>query len=521
MQALQQLAAQAIVGTDRQPLTLPTLPGAAGELLAALTQTQSEPPETLLRAAGVVALCGLAGHRPTITQTPTAEPCPAETLPPCQDAELAGLLDQILSGNHARLQAEALRRLAGAALPYPLLPKALELGRGNRALRPPLLAVLGQRGHWLARQNPEWAYAAGTLQDHPLDIAVWDTGSLDQRLVYLRRCRADDPPRGRELLAAALPEANAKERAALLAELETQLSPADEDLLETLLLKDRGKEVRQTAAALLARLPASRYAGRMQARLETCLSTERKLLRSKLILTPPETFGADWKNDGLEEAKPTYEPLGQRAWWLYQLTCATPLHWWTQHTGMTPDALLAWAEDGEWRDALWRGWLDAQNRSADPLWAEAFLSRWPHKKLHIDAFRLIRCLELTERERHWLRLLQEAAGQRNLGRTLLEITAVLPLEAAPFSVEFARAILAQIVANLSDPNHGNHDYYLRQALPDFACLLPPELFPEAQTLLAAIPDEALAYGGADVRLSAIIEQRNILHTHPLLHRSQP
>lgn len=497
MQALQTLAAQAVLGSERQALTLPALPGAIGVTLGALAQNEAEPAVQVLRTAGVLAVCGLAGFRPESSTLPAVEPCPPESLRLCDDPTLTLLLERIIDDGPERLQAEALRRLAGACLPYRLLPKALAMGSRSRAIRPYLLKVLGQRGTWLARQNPAWAFAAGPAEDNTPEI--WDTGSLDQRLVYLRECRATDPAQARALLTAALPELGAKERATLLAVLAEQLGADDEDLLEGL-LKDRSKEVRQTAASLLGQLPDSRFAARMAARLDACLSQQRKLLRTVWAIDPPETFDAEWKNDGLEEAKPQHEPLGARAWWLYQLARSAPLSWWESRTGLSPAELLTWAEKGEWMLALWRAWLEAQTASGNAAWAAAFLEWLPQKDFPADVFKLIQCLPFAEREQHWLGIMKK---DRHVYGSLSQILNALPLDSPLFSVEFSRRVLEHLKA-------ANY-YGWREIWPELACLVPPALFAEVLQ-----PEADMAADSGQGRFAAVIEQRKILHSHPFL-----
>jgi hypothetical protein len=516
MRALETLAAQAVVGTDRQPPAWPEAPGAVGDMLRQLTDGEPDPALTLLRTAGVLAVCRAAGYRPPAATENPPDPCPPETLRPAEDPPLAAVLSRILADGPERLQAEALRRLAeaGCRLPHNLLPQALDLGRRHRALRPALLGVLGQRGIWLARQNPDWAFAAGGVADS-LDIAAWETGSPEQRALYLRRCRESDPARGRELYAQALPELGARERAALLAEFAAGLGADDEDFLETA-LRDRGKEVRQTAASLLVRLPDSRYAGRMAARLDACLKTERKLLRSVLAIEAPEAFGADWKADALEDDRPKSEPLGQRAWWLYQLARSTPLSWWEARTGLKPAELLDWSAKSEWQDALWRGWLDVLAFTADVDWAEAFLERKPKRGVDFNAFVLIQRLPLKARERHWLRRVEKS----EVSAVLSQICASLPPDAEPVSAEFARRMLERVRDFLAQ-KEAAWDYALRSTLPEFACLIPPELFPEVQRGWAVDRPDSPFLTETAVRFLAILEQRAVLHHHPLLSRTDP
>lgn len=72
---------------------------------------------------------------------------------------------------------------------------------------------------------------------------------------------------------------------------------------------------------------------------------------------PPESFDPEWKKDLLEEKKPQYEEFGPRAWWLYQIGRCVPLAWWEAHTGLSPEALIDWAQKTDWRNVLLRSWL--------------------------------------------------------------------------------------------------------------------------------------------------------------------
>ncbi|SMF97296.1 hypothetical protein SAMN02949497_4718 [Methylomagnum ishizawai] len=517
MSGLETLAAQAVVGVARQAPVWPDTGGAVGATLHELIQQRTDPASALLGVAGVLAVCGAAGYCPPTHGRNSAPPCPPETLPAAQDPPLAAALAAILADGPERLQAEALRRLAGAGARWPerLLPEVLELGRRNRALRPCLQATLGQRGPWLAGLNPAWAYAVGPVGPDR-DIALWETGTLEQRAAYLRHCRSDDPGRGRELYLQALPELGAKERAALLMELAVGLGPDDEATLETT-LKDRAKEVRIAAAALLVRLPDSAYARRMAARLDACLGQTRKLLRTVWTVEPPETSGLDWKADALEESPPKGEALGQRAWWLYQLTRNTPLAWWETRLELTAADILEWGLKSEWRNALWRGWLDAAETSAAALWLEAFLARKPPKGVHYDYRRFLRHLPPHACEHLWLDLM----ARENAGAGLALACESLPLDSGAVSAEFAQAALGQVADYLAR-REATWDYRLRETLPQFACLIPPELF---ETIEATRPldckDVHPSLTETVARFHAVLERRALLHQHPLLASADP
>ena len=75
------------------------------------------------------------------------------------------------------------------------------------------VAVLGARGRWLARQNPEWASLLPP--DTPEAVAeLWQTGDRATRLLVLRTLRATTPDAGRTLLASTWDQEPPDERVA-------------------------------------------------------------------------------------------------------------------------------------------------------------------------------------------------------------------------------------------------------------------------------------------------------------------
>lgn len=348
------LSSAALIGTDRRA---PEWPAFEGELGALVQQVSAEAAngQTFLRVAGVLGACHLAGRNQPVSSREAPAMCPEESLRAMHDAPVVQAITGILTDGPMRLQAEAFQVLAkhGYGLPHRLLPKALDAGRRSIVLRESLLPVLGQRGAWLAAQQADWGYAAGANSDN-LAEESWEHGSLDQRKLFLRRLRPVDAARVRTLVQLALPVEGARERAALLEELRPGLSLEDEVVIEPA-LKDKSKEVRETASRLLGAMPQSRFTLRMAARLDACLKSEKKFLRGEVItLDPPTSHDLEWKNDLISETPPQGSGVGQRAWWLMQITSRAPLGWWVERLGKDPAELIAWAKGTEWKDALIR-----------------------------------------------------------------------------------------------------------------------------------------------------------------------
>lgn len=510
MNLLHELASQVLLGTERRPPVLPQVSGALGDLLNACCPHDTELEVRILRSAGAMAICADAGFVPADAGQDLPEPCPPEDLQPVADPSLRSVLHRIIDDGPDPLRREAMQKLAmkGACLPPRLLPRTLSLGQKTPELRSVLLPVLGQRGLWLAKLNPSWSYAVGGLGP-ALDMTFWEDGTLEQRKQFLGRLRETDPGKARGCLQEQFAELDARERASLLAQMNIGLNPSDEEFLEAL-LADRSKEVRQLAASLLARLPTSGYGVRMAERLSACLKQERKLFRQVLTLEAPEHFCADWKADALEEARSKSESLGERAWWLYQIARAVPLAWWPAKTGMATAELIKWVRGTDWSEAILRAWSEALMRQPDADWAAAFLDNPATVGPEIDVFDLLACLPLSEREQHWLRMLDAAPRYIARGDLLGRIADAFTTGSQELSEGFARRVLREVRATLhTDASKG--DYALRKSLPEFVCLVPPACFPDAVEGWPAGQPETEYFSETLARVLVIVEQRKTLY----------
>ncbi len=493
----QTLLPAAMVGTDKMAFSSPALSGPVGALLAQLQARADSPALALLQTAGVLAVCERAAQQGTTrtapaldaaapgsapaadSAAPASAPAPdaaaaPETAPALQAKSLQISLRWALAEAPVRLQIEVLQHLktAGLRLPNALLPLALDAGLRSVALRPALLAVLGERGRWLARCNSAWRYAESAAADAPLETR-WSEGSLAQRVELLRQERRVDAASARERLKTALPDLPAKERAELAAVLIEGLSMDDEALLVAL-CKDRGGEVRQTARALLVQLPGSAPTQRAIARLQACVekpSTLKSLLGAKWKIDAPQAAGDDWKADGLEAERPKHESLGERAWWLYQLARQVPLAWWVEHTGMAPDALLQWARKGDWSEALARAWLEVLSIAPDAAWCKAFLDHWPAKALKETPATVLALLPPAEREPYWTQTLQDISAAKSAPFNDVAIQMVQACQPGEHVSEALSLLLLQKLPLYLGKS------YLRVSVDELCCVLHPALLP--------------------------------------------
>lgn len=480
---LQGLLEVALVGTQRHSAAAPDALGAIGNLLAGVSASAAPPPRQLLQMAGVLAVCARAGYQPS--GLATAWPAAPLDASASSKGHLAdAVLRPILLDGPQRLQIQALTRLAacGLRLSPALLPTALEMGRRSIALRPALDDALGERGRWLAQQNSAWHYAAG-VGAQASDQEQWDLGTPEQRLKLFAHMRHADAAAARDKLVAELKELNAAERTALVPLLAVNLSADDETLLDDLLKKDRSKDVRQAAASLLQRLPASRHALAMAAALEPLVQMERGILSKKWVIDAPTAADSTWKDEAIDATRPQHDAqnytLGERAWWLYQLVRNCPLDWWQQHTGLVPTELLKVSAKSEWQHALARGWLDAAVATQHSLWADALLENWKLQNRQTDASDLVAVLPLAQRELYWAQNMP--SGKQSLSSFLHNILAACPDDYV-LSPALSRQ-LAQTMATALAGDAAANDYALRHVLPEMLCVLDPP----AMDAITAVP----------------------------------
>jgi hypothetical protein len=274
-------------------------------------------------------------------------------------------------------------RQANRLLPAELIPRALS--ESNRDLRKACEPLLGSRGEWLRELNPEWSDAEASAEMSPKRLeeilAHWDEASSEDQAHALRTLRASDPVRGRELVAASLPTANAEGRNRLVAALRRGLSIEDEALLEKC-LDDRSENVRRTAAELLSDIPESAYRRRMLARAEPLLTVERRgLIKKKLhlVVTPPKELTPEDIRDGMPQKAPAKG--GQRAMWLQWIMQRVPPAFFLTKLDLRPEELVTAVAESDYAGDILSAWLTGRDPETPAEWTEALLRHWLHSEI--------------------------------------------------------------------------------------------------------------------------------------------
>lgn len=381
-----ELVSAALLGTERRR---PPVAGGA-----------ADPAEALLDAAAVAAVRRRAG-----LTAAAGEPRPATAprdarpvVPAAARRRLTALLnDRAGSGGWGggRRGAEpsigellpqwlAAANAHGYRAPDEALPALLEAARARTDLRPDALTLAGPRALWLAELNPDWRFAlraggrsaAGDAAADPEAARLlWEEGLFAERVALLSGLRTSDPAAGLGLLRSTWAQERAEDRLMFLDSLRTGLSLTDEPFLEQA-LTDRSRNVRATAAELLAALPGSALAGRMARRALGCVSLERTADGERIAVEAPHECDAGMERDGVVPVPPSGR--GQRAWWLAQLVEATPVGVWSGRLGgRSPQEIVDLPVADDWQPDLHAAWCRAAVRQRDARWARALLGPPP------------------------------------------------------------------------------------------------------------------------------------------------
>ncbi|MFE1292722.1 DUF5691 domain-containing protein [Streptomyces sp. NPDC058751] len=375
----EELVTVALLGTDRR-----TLAGQRPGRPAPVALLDAAAVETVRRRAGVRPARAAARPEPAVPDARTA-------LPPAAARRLVTLLtDRPGTGGGGRRGAApdlmellpqwlALANARGFAAPPQTLPALLDAARGRTDLRPAALAFAGPRALWLARLNPEWRFAlrsspggTGTLPEEADDIQrLWQEGLFAERVALLAAVRDKDPSAGRALLVATWATERAEDRLMFLDSLRSGLCAEDETFLEGA-LTDRSRNVRATAAELLATLPGSALAARMAGRAASCVAVDHTRGTPVITVEAPHECDAAMERDGVVPKPPARR--GERSWWLGQLVEAAPLATWRERLGdRSPEEVVALPVADGWQGELHAAWCRAAVRQRDPAWSRALL----------------------------------------------------------------------------------------------------------------------------------------------------
>jgi hypothetical protein len=471
------LVTTAIVGTGQIENTNLVTDTPIDALATQLPTTNTE--RSLLLTAGAWAVYRQAGYcaesAPTIPQL-----APAEVLASCS-AKAAHLLASLLQGEHSKILPEALEHLQQAhlRLPHDLLPQALAYETKNKEVRSALVPVLGERGRWLSQFNQEWKWVNQLLlqteKSLPANIeTIWQESTLDERNIVLRNMREVDPARARNWLTEVWKKEKAETRTTLLATFEVNLSLEDEPFLEKA-LDDRSTNVQSLAVSLLARLPDSALAQRMQDRANAILT----YTKGKITLTSLKTIDEHWIRDSLDKDGATKTST------LQQIISFVAPHHWERRFAMRPEKLVSLLKKDD-ESTILEAWSQATVRHRATNWSLPLLEKWrgllKKSKNHADlelAIQLLTCLPQQEAENVIAHLLFENPYWNSA-------LTVLP---RPWSHQFGEACLQALQDHVRTLKRNDPSYYEWNAILDTTAIALPESCFERALQPWEIPEE--------------------------------
>lgn len=486
MGLLEDPAKSALLGSERRPLAPPKLPTGM-EAVAARFGASSE--DAFLAAVAVLGQCQEAGFSPGISPVTLPQASAPEQRAVWNSTGMRRLLRRILDLESVPVLSECLRLLEtrGRIFPPWYLPELLERAQRHQGLREILPAVIGHRGRWLAAHKAEWRFALEDPGAAPVE-RIWTEGSLLERLAFLTQMRSTQPGRARELLVSGFEQEPASTRGALVKVLGIGLSSGDEAFLESV-LKDRSREVAAEAAALIARLPGSAFAGRVEKLLGQCLQSKRAwLVKFQLEVTPPETFVQELAEAGVRENRKFPGNLGNRAGWLLQLVALVRPGWWTDTLQKPMETILEAMEKSEWKDALLMGLRMAVVSHRDLAWMEALRARGAGQD---DLFSALPPGDLEKAMAARL-----GKGSADWGESVIALVDAFKSETRPWNREISDLVLDRVLPALSVEAYAL-DWRLRAALKQVGAFIHPSCL--RRTDLSRLPGMKIREEFAEAR----------------------
>jgi hypothetical protein len=474
----QEVVKVALVGTERQALKEIPPDNKLGEILSCLDNSDKE--GSLLSAAGAIALYQRAGKISLSDKQPLQKACEAEELLDCSFVSRQHLA--LILGGNAQLLPEWLTVAAAVRkrVPPEYLPHVLTLGQKQNNLQACILPVLGKRGYWLAKQNPDWNYVNSEITNKS-----WQTGNKEVRRSLLQRLREQDPNQAREQLKKTWKKESAEERASLLAALEINLSMNDEPFLEAA-LDDKRKQVRDVAAKLLSKLPKSRLCQRMIERVRPLITFNHNSVQ----VTLPSTCDRQMIRDGIDQSRYS-SALGEKASLLLQMLCCVPPSFWCNNSGKTPQQLLEFVDGSEWEKMLLEAWATAALKSQDSLCAEVLLpdaSKFYHTFMGNGEELIVGLLKVLGQDKANTLILQTLL--QNQGK-LLNVNhpayTLLKHHQTPWSEKVSQLVLSSIRKYIEVYNQ-QYEWGMRSLFQNFALYMEPSVV-EAAGELSAVVEE--------------------------------
>jgi Family of unknown function (DUF5691) len=469
MNAWETLVASALVGTNRHSPSIDLTHPALTDYGTALPS--QSPIQQILSAAGLIAAYQSVGNSPSPATSPLLAPAAANELPCCSPLTARHLSSILNESRYEPILPELLQLLAQArqTVPPDFLPLVLERGKRNKSLRSLITPMLGSRGQWLVRQNPEWEYALGGAISS-LDLAqlpeIWATGTRSERLAALTQWRQIQPAEARQAVAASWKQDKADDRQAWLEVLETNLSLEDEEFLEVALF-DRNESVSKKAIDLLSQIP-SQYRQQLTHLAQECIKIEDLNGEYKITIQPPDVDSQDWQVPGINNKltdRNSVNGLSINEWYLLQALSVASLEIWT---GDVSKLVLAMSRTKRSIVAI-VGWARAACRQQRNNWIEALLSQANSTLFTPEVSQLLQSLPesaIDQKEQFFSRLL---ADDNFIDTFIINLKMMIDIHKiwTPRFTDLVLDRMDKYAQSIDRPNLSTgHQYHIQDILPD-------------------------------------------------------
>lgn len=330
----------ALLGTDRAALPEETDASELGAAFRLVAQQEPDKEDGFLQLASITMNWKKCGELPVQEQVffPFAG---EEENPYCSEAARQ-VLDEILAIDNEPLLQLWLSLCAAShqLLPPERLPVLFDLSQKHRRIQPLLIASCGKRGAWLLKLNNAWK-----VDDKGEDDTTWDTGTLQQRALYLHKVRKQDPAHARKLLQEVWSQENAAARSTLLQQLHGTVSEEDLPWLEGL-TTEKSQKVREETFRLLRQEPRSslvqRYWDIVKGAVQ--LHKTKGILgigsKTDFQIQPPDGVDEALFKTGIEKMSSEKE-VADADHILYQLISAVPPRFFEAHYGLQREEIIS------------------------------------------------------------------------------------------------------------------------------------------------------------------------------------
>ena len=385
MSLWQEITKTALLGTQREDVSISS--GSSSPLDQLVDKTEAESAEmSLLLKAAVMTAHEQNGRLPEQLHSPRPTPPNPDSRPVAPPKTMRYLSD-VMYGQYIILLPTYLDYLnkAGYRLPAQYLPNLLDKGVKATKIRPYLYPILGNEGHWLASQNPVWDYAAPDIYTWGGLIRYWEQNEPLKRQQLLTSLRQKNPEFARKLLENYWRSVPDMMRHQLIKIVETNISMADEPFLEAA-LDDRNHLVRRKAAELLAFLPDSRLALRMANHVRHILQWKQ----GKIVVTFPKEISPQMGRDGIQQTDPNQDMSRLRSRQLTQMVSATPLDYWTLEWKASIPEIIRAIPHCRWPRTLLNALTTAARKQKNQTWIKALVTQ---KSFGTQVARLLRVMD--------------------------------------------------------------------------------------------------------------------------------